>query len=663
MADVYLYAQRDTARIRADTLRYKTSTVTVSGERFTMRSEAAAAQPVTHISRTEIAANGSLQTAELLASMPGVFITNYGGLGGLKTVSLRGAAASQTAVLLDGIRISSTQNGLTDLSLLPSAIFNDVTVIRGGTSAYAGANAMGGAVMLNSRSPDCMASSYSMRAGYGSFGEYSLRASANYVVEKSRAALRTDAEYMRSAGDYPFTFSQFGKQETLRRTNGDAENGMILISGGIPISDNPESQPLVRLFVRSSRRGAPGAVLQGAVENSRARLNDDEAMGIIRWRVESAGNDSSAWQRSLDSRAYFRSGTQYFSDPLFPGGGANGRTDFFHSRDAAAVLTAAFIHAASLTTIELHSELYYHVLQGSLLRFGSGNSAHRLQAAVATSVSSTQILSTDTASLFNGLNLTATAALRTDYFSDVYSVLSPMMNLRLAREGIPLMLRGQVAYNFRPPSFNELYFQNYGNIALKPERSLSVETGITYSPLQELALMLNFFSISTHNQIAAVPRSAIAWSAENIAEVRNRGIEAVVNYAALPVLMLRASWLMQNNLNMETPDYLNGKRIVYTPATLATLNATATLGGVSCSMTALYTGLRYSQPDNAQVSALPQFLTVNMSLWYPVPIAATTVTLRMDAMNIFDEQYSIINNFPMPGRQFRLTLQADIGTD
>ena len=54
-----------------------------------------------------------------LLRIPGLSLSDYGGLAGLKSVSLRGLGTAHTDIYLDGVRISNFQSGQSDLGMLP----------------------------------------------------------------------------------------------------------------------------------------------------------------------------------------------------------------------------------------------------------------------------------------------------------------------------------------------------------------------------------------------------------------------------------------------------------------------------------------------------------------------------------------------------------------
>ena len=91
---------------------YELPSVTVTG-RSLLPKVARSVRPTAVISSANIAASGAQDLADAVAYAPGVFVKRYGGLGGLRTVSLRGTAAQQTVLFIDGVRYrNSTESGL-----------------------------------------------------------------------------------------------------------------------------------------------------------------------------------------------------------------------------------------------------------------------------------------------------------------------------------------------------------------------------------------------------------------------------------------------------------------------------------------------------------------------------------------------------------------------
>ena len=100
---------------------------TVSADR---NAAAASLSPVQTITENTIKRLGAIELQEAVKQFSGVSIKDYGGIGGLKTVSVRNMGASHTAVIYDGIAISDAQNGqdiLMDVRIKTSYYFSTIT--------------------------------------------------------------------------------------------------------------------------------------------------------------------------------------------------------------------------------------------------------------------------------------------------------------------------------------------------------------------------------------------------------------------------------------------------------------------------------------------------------------------------------------------------------
>ncbi|MGH7790809.1 MAG: TonB-dependent receptor, partial [Thermodesulfobacteriota bacterium] len=114
-------------------------------------------------------------TAEILSFSPGLTTRDFGGFGQLKTISIRGSSNDQVIILLDGVRINSPLGGGVDLSTIPIDYVESFEIIRGGASALAGSDALGGVVNIVTKRIDKPFTNLSFT--YGSFDTLSLNAS------------------------------------------------------------------------------------------------------------------------------------------------------------------------------------------------------------------------------------------------------------------------------------------------------------------------------------------------------------------------------------------------------------------------------------------------------------------------------------------------------
>jgi len=144
---------------------------------------------VTVIRREELERAGQASLATVLQAVPGVEVTQAGGLGATTQVFLRGANANHTLFLVDGMRVGSASTGLTAIEHLPLDQIERIEVLRGPASSLYGSDAVGGVVQVFTRSGrgNPGASAF---AGYGTHDTAKLGAGYGYEGGGSRFGIQ-----------------------------------------------------------------------------------------------------------------------------------------------------------------------------------------------------------------------------------------------------------------------------------------------------------------------------------------------------------------------------------------------------------------------------------------------------------------------------------------
>lgn len=97
----------------------------------------------------------SITVSGLLQELPGVNVTQSGGVGSLTAVRIRGAESDQTLVLVNGVRVNdpSSPDGSFDFGNLVAGNIERIEVLRGANSVAWGSQAVGGIVNITTRRP------------------------------------------------------------------------------------------------------------------------------------------------------------------------------------------------------------------------------------------------------------------------------------------------------------------------------------------------------------------------------------------------------------------------------------------------------------------------------------------------------------------------------
>lgn len=78
--------------------------------------EVTASIPLQEMTLKKIQSLNALQLSDAVKHFAGITVKDYGGIGGLKSVSIRSLGANHTAVGYDGITLSDCQTGQIDIS-------------------------------------------------------------------------------------------------------------------------------------------------------------------------------------------------------------------------------------------------------------------------------------------------------------------------------------------------------------------------------------------------------------------------------------------------------------------------------------------------------------------------------------------------------------------
>lgn len=172
---------------------------------------------VTVITRADIEASQAPDLIDLLGRQAGIDIARTGGPGSASTVFMRGGNSNHSLVLIDGIRVGSTGQGVFDFAHLPLEQIERIEIVRGPRAAFWGSDAIGGVVHVFTRDP----SAPSARATVGSYGRFGGSAGAGFG--DARSGLGFTAGYERldgfSATNSDSTFSFDPDEDGYRNRN------------------------------------------------------------------------------------------------------------------------------------------------------------------------------------------------------------------------------------------------------------------------------------------------------------------------------------------------------------------------------------------------------------------------------------------------------------
>ena len=204
---------------------------------------------------------GASSVSDAVRHMAGVTLHDYGGAGGLKTVSIRGLGAQFTGVSYDGVPLSDVQTGQIDLQRYTLNGVKQLDLLIGeGNDIFIAARE---AVMPSLLTISTQGVSHSDRdlhltaqAVMGAWGYVSPTLSA----EKSwgKVGVNVLADYVYAENDYPFTIYNIKERIHKHRVHSLMNQGHAALNMRYAFSDSHSLN--LKLYYYDNDRQLPGVV-------------------------------------------------------------------------------------------------------------------------------------------------------------------------------------------------------------------------------------------------------------------------------------------------------------------------------------------------------------------------------------------------------------------
>ena len=222
------------------------------------------------------------------------------------------------------------------------------------------------------------------------------------------------------------------------------------------------------------------------------------------------------------------------------------------------------------------------------------------------------------------------------------------------------------------PTFNDLYYADMGNSKLEPERVAQYNIGVAldHSPattwLDAVGVNVDVYYNYVKNKIVAYPKGQqFRWTMLNLGKVDIRGVDvsahATVSIAGAFLITGRLQYTYQRAIDITDPsDNYYRDQIPYIPhhSGSAVLNASWRLWGLNCSW--IYVGERYNQQENIRYNYTQPWYTTDLSLSRDIRLGRVNLRALLEVNNLFSQDYDVILNYPMPKRNYRVTVTVEI---
>lgn len=603
-----------------------------------------------YMSRADIDALQPDDLGELIKKMPGVNVKSYGGLGGMKTVAIRGLSGQHTNFVVDGFSQMQTQTGQVNLGMIQMDNIERVTVQRGGTSELAvpaAAQLSGNAIILEtfqSIAPK-LPMQQKLISKFGSFGQIDQHFIAKTGGKKVFAGLYL--KYRQAHGEYPYRYKNYKTWEDGTRKNND----FMDLNGGANISYHPNANHHVNFHFQHmiSDQGVPGAVV----------LYNDLAKQRLTTSNTQVKLDYRGKLKFLNYRFHYTTmgDSLHYLDPSYLNAAGELRSSYHNRVHDIGLNIATSIWKKFHINVgaqEVHSKLR------SVDNFTSSPERFHLYSFAKATFSSTRWKAV--AQL--GLQHVSDKG-KADLEAKKYTKLNPYLEVRYAiNEKIALI--SYYRNSFRMANFNELYYNNIGNNSLEPEKAnqISLSTSVTLVDRNRfyLGIQVGAYYNEVKNMILSIPtKNLFVWSIQNIGKNEVKGLDAI---ASLSWAMgkswstqMTANYTLQQSLDVSdrnSPSYQH--QIAYQP--LHVINADISLHYKSTGLrfSTFHSSSRYVLNQNLPSNLLEGFSIYDLSLFHLFQLGKNnSIRLQITSKNITNESYAYVKNYIMPGRHFIFT--------
>jgi vitamin B12 transporter len=562
---------------------------------------------VSIITRRDIEASGSVDLIDLLRLQAGVDVARSGGPGEQTSVFLRGTNANHVLVLIDGVRVASSNTGAFAFENLPLDAIERIEIVRGPRASYWGSDAIGGVIQVFTRKLDTP----HVAASYGSYRDAEGSVGIGRWSDAGGFSAQFGARHVRGfSATNPGICN--GPDDPYCIYNPD-DNGFHIRSAVLQGAYRVGAQTLSATVFRSQGgesfdNGNPGVGYSSTL---------DQAIG-----VNLEGPVTTDWNQRLSAGT----SREDLATPAFGSIYRSTREQLAWTNDVALSTTqrvvagADFVHERGVTFDTTGFGAPYDMARNNGGIFAGW---HAQQSAI-----------------------DGDASARFDHNSEFGSALSGSAAIGW-KPADALRLTASYGTAFRAPNLNELFSPGYGgyfagNPQLDPERSHTAEIGLDWQLDAASKLDARAFSTRVHDLIDF--SGGTTFQAINVDHAAIDGAELSHHWRA-------GGWSLDNSLTLQNPrNSDSGEQLLRRPKQKLSSVLTATIGErASAGVEFLCSG----KSQDVAGTTLGGYALVNLRSSYGIG-AAWKLGLRIE--NLFDRDYELVHGYNTAGRSGYVTV-------
>lgn len=569
---------------------------------------------VTVFSREDIEKYQATDISELMSKVPGISITRNGGRGSSTSVSLRGNQSDHTLFLIDGVRVGSATLGSTSIESLDPEMIERIEVVRGPKSSLYGSDALGGVVNIITRQAS-KTKPVVIKAGIGANNSDELSLSAGLREQRYQVNATASYEYYggydnTASKDYPHNDDDAYRKTSLGLTGAYSLTKAIDLGLTYQYSESESEYDTV---CTNSTSYLP-------VICSPYSDNEQEAINLnVAWAI------TSIWQSSLDiGRSKDESETLADDTDIsltFSGGEFNTeKTDI------------SWLNYFKLTK-NFSLTAGYDFLNEKV----SGTTDYEVDQRDNEAVYAQLDYQVSDASFNVG-------ARRDDNEQfDVHETYNATVAYQLNGD---MKLVANYGEAFKAPSFNDLYYPNFGDPTMVPEESEAYELSLR-THAQNMTWSISAYKNNITNLIQYNPA---IFANDQLASATIKGLE----FALATTIF---DWSVNSAITLlDTEDDKTGNHLARRPEKVLNIDVDRSFGDISVGATFYTADSRYN--DAANTSELSGYATVALRGAYQIN---DEFKLQLKVDNLFDKDYVITESFNLgeykqPGREMFVSI-------
>lgn len=606
----------------------------------------------------------SHSVADALRYFSGLQLKDYGGVGGIKTVNIRSLGTNHLGISYDGIELGNAQNGQIDLGQFSLDNVEEITLFNGQKSALlqpASDFGHAGSVYIRTRAPRFREGknyNLQLKAKYGSSDLFRFSTLWEQRLSR-RVSSSLSAEVLTSSGKYKFRYRRKKQDGTVAydttaiRQNGDIWS--VRAEGNLHGMVD-EGFWKFKVYTYHSERGIPGAIVNNVWRRGERQWDHNT---FLQGRFQKSFGERFTTQ-AVAKYAYYNTRYVNRDTTLLMVDNTYKQQELYFS-------TSNVYQILPEWSASLSYDFRWNKLDADMRQFVYPERySNYLSLATAVNLNwlKTQgsiLMTTVKDHIQRGLSQPSKVAYTPAFFLNVYPFASRELSLRLYAKK-----------SFRMPTFNDLYYTDMGNALLSPETALQYNAGLSYDHEWNSGLV-RFFHIqadayynSVHDKIVAYPKGQqFRWTMLNLGKVHIKGVDVETELTLVPVRGLlvtgRLQYTYQQARDVTNPqDAYYEHQIPYIPWHSGSAILNIQYYGWDLNYSFIYAGERYNQQENIKYNYMQPWYTSDLSLAYQWPMMKTRWRLMLEVNNLFSQDYDVILNYPMPKRNYGITLDVKI---